>query len=450
MVQAILGVQNNALYFLSPSTGAYVPVVTSTNPAASTITQNLLPNTQWQIFSKLSLIQKPTNTGGGLVTPLSVTSNTTGNNLTTFSTSSTTGLLVGDVVACAGTGVDAAIIRAPFRVTGITANTSFSGYMAFQGIPAASHAMTCGVYTVGDLTGTTGDGPDPWQKSNTLLLWREKDPSDLEPGSLYSLALKKGANTTEYFTYDVPLNQYQQFWGRTITFGAWVYQRTQGGAGTFQLCIISICSASGTGQSYGGFQWLEVTATIPNNTNPVYVTIETLGVQNDVYYISQPMLAFGTHLGLGNYVQNKGEYIQFINHINAPALNPFTGNMPSTAFPGSGGVDYGYELDIEALTAGQIASTVSAIQTQVEFTAPTTGFIIDFGTCMCASGATFGIELSTQVANLLTISQGLVPMDTYGYYLTGTSGYFVMYTGTGSPGATVSNITIDFSGARLN
>jgi hypothetical protein len=124
--------------------------------------------------------------------------------------------------------------------------------------------------------------------------------------------------------------------------------------------------------------------------------------------------------------------------------------MPSTAFPGSGGGAYGYELDIEALTAGQIASTVSGIQTQVEFTAPTQGFILDFGTCMCAPGTTFGIELATQLANVTIVSQGMVPMDTSGYYLTGTSGYFAMYTGTASPGATVSNITIDFSGARLN
>lgn len=413
--------------------------------------ENLLPNTQWQIFSLLAYITKMNSQGTGTQGSISVSSYNTGSNTVTFNTSSTGQLKVGDIVNC--TVGETNLKVAPMRVSAVIANTSFTANLPYFLTASSSGTTTIFPISVGDTAGNTGYGPDGWQKANTLLIWRDDFSINKKVGSLYQLGLRKGSASSEGIgaVFDlgagnVPPGAVAKFQGRTVVFGAWVYQKVQSGSGTWNLSINDsfgqTFSANGTGASLAGYQWLEVSATINANAAYVIFTVNTNGADNDVYYLSQPMAAFGTSLGTGNYIQNPGEQIQFMTHINAPTLAPFVRTMPTTQYPVGSGY-YGYLMDLEALTFTQIARTCRTILMGQELLTSTVGGeVTDFTVTQGTTYATFGPTNITQVAGVNTSVQGILALDSNGYYVMASAG-------ASASGLVVTDLTVDFDGARL-
>jgi len=185
---------------------------------------NLAPNSQWEIFSGLGFNTKMNPEGTGTMSPITVTSNTTGSNKVTLSASSTGELKNGDLVIISGTGVDGSLTIAPMRVFGLIANTSFEVQAPLGRAPTISHAATAlpinvGMYLTGDLA--SGDAADGWRKGaagNNMVVWREDNAVNLSPGAMYALGINMGGNTTQqsiYTNFDVT-----RFRGKTIAFGA--------------------------------------------------------------------------------------------------------------------------------------------------------------------------------------------------------------------------------------
>lgn len=404
--------------------------------------QNLLPNTQWQIFASLAYITMMNSGGTGSQTPVFVSSFTTGSNLTTFTASNTQQLKAGDIIYFNG---GSNLTYASMRVISVTPNTSFTAYLPGQLIPTSSSAVTATPITVGDAAGTSPWGPNNWTKTSTLLLWRDAFAANVQSGSYFSLGLRKGAGTTESLIFPVPISDVQRFQGRTVVFGAWVLSRGTVGNGNFQLCIIAACSTVTAGTN--AYQWVETTTTISSSASSVTFSLATEGSSGDIYYVSQPMLSYGSALGTGNYIQNKGEVVQFDNHINAPVLTPFSGTLPTSAWPGTS-TDFGWEWDIEALTNGQIARTVTWVYSQAEYTSPHVGSNIQEATCMCSPGAIFGTENWAVGSNITSSVSGNWPIDHTGLYIAGQPGYFALFGGIS--GNTITNLTVDFSAATLN
>jgi hypothetical protein len=422
-------------------TGVLPPANGGTGGAAPPILQNLLSNTQWQVFASLDDIPKINALGNGTQANVAVTGFTPGVNYVTFTTANTQQLKAGDLIYFNASGLN----FAPMHVISVTPNVSFTAYLPGQLSSPASAAVTAFPITVGEYPGVSINGPNGWQKTSSLALWRDDFPANSVPDSLYSLGMAKGSSATESLTRTIPNAQLAKFRGRNVAFGAWVLSRANVGNGDFQLCVNSSCSAVTGGT--GAMQWVEVDATVSPTATSVVFSFDAEGSLGDTYYLADPMAAYASALGTGNYVQNQGEYVPFDNHINAPIFVPWTLTGPSTPWPGTSN-DYGYEWDLEAITDGQIAHTVTAVDIQVEFNTGTVGANVLFGTCMCSPGAIFGTETDTQVASKTITSNSRLPLDTRGLYISGQSGYFAMYSGVS--GLSFTNLTVDFSGAVLN
>lgn len=441
-------------------TGQTGPTSNVTGPTGATgatgaqgsgvIYQNLLPNTQWQIWSRVGYITKPNYQGTGTQSPIAVSSFTTGSNTCVFTTSNTGQLKVGDI-GYFSSG-DAAITRAPMRVTAVTTNTSFTCLLPFQATATTSSAVSFVPITVGDLTGASGGaGPDRWQRytpAGTMpKIWKDDFSVNNKAGSPYSVALQKTDSSSQAFYCNIDAQQRLKILGRQVTFGCWVYQKTQGGSGTWDLYINDgsvTQSTNGTGSSVGGFQWLEVTATVSSSATFLSCGIHLNGNNGDTYYVSQPMLAFGSSIGQGKYIQNLNEMLWFDAHVNPPTLTPFVGAFPTTLLPGA--TWYGYELDLEAICYCQLDRTLKSFNVKWEATSATVGLNLFILSSMAGPNV-FGGQVSIVVANVMhSCSSADSPVDTGDVY---GVGYFALSSGSTS-GGYFSNITIDISGARLS
>jgi hypothetical protein len=453
-------VQGLAYKYGAAYTSGQVPVWNSTNndfepgspSGASTVSvsSNLLTNTQWQVASAWGPSSKENSQGTGTENNVAVTSFTTGVNNTTFYTANTQVLKVGDDIYF-NTG-DAALRSAPMRVVAVNPNVSFNAWLPFQNTAVTSSATTAFPIMVGDIAGSTGAGPDGWNKTPSLLAWRDDFTVNIPPGAIYSLGMRKGTTSAENVTYGLPPVKMHSVAGRNVVFGGYVYQKVQGGTGTWTLCIYtpqsgSTCSTNGTGSSVGGFEWREVTATIPANATAVVFQMVTNGTTGDIYYLGDPEATYGTSLGIGNYIQNPNETINFVVHVNPPSLTPWTNfTFPFTGFGGS--TDYGWELDIEAITNTIISRTVTSVNSGAELTTPIAGVFLG-ETNYLGAPQIFGMEMKSQVAGVMipAYSQNWI-IDNCSNGCLYSQGYFGLYSGAGSP--TVTNLTVDMSGAVLN
>jgi hypothetical protein len=432
------------------------------NPGWSTVPgwsiwQNLLPNTQWQTASAVcglcggSLVVETNREGTAIISPsISVTAFTTNSATPTFYTANTDQLKVGDIVIVQGAGGCQGIMGySPLRIQSLTPNVSFTAQVPLQSnSPGTSCALTVTPITIGNYDGTGIYGPDGWMKTNSLNMWRDTFAVNRRPGSFYTMGFRKGSASVEHFYSSVPADLIPRYQGRTIVFGSPVLSRANVGTGAYQLCIITdttnTCTAATNGMN--AYAWSEIAAAIPETATSIRFDYALKGSLGDIYYVSQPMAAFGSTLGAGAYVQPKNEHIKFLNHVNAPSMTPMTLTYPTSAWPGTS--VYGWEFDIEAITFGQIGRTVASVDTQMEFTTPTVGLNIEQSSCLCAPGTIFGMELWTQVANKVVAGNGQWTIDNTGLYLSGQPGWFAL--SGGMSGGTISNLTVDFSGATLN
>jgi hypothetical protein len=300
------------------------------------------------------------------------------------------------------------------------------------------------------------NGADGWVKTGTLLAtvdtWGASatPASTVYPGCERPLLLRKGITGQETYTWIVPTQNLGRFRGQTVTFGAVVYQRVQGGASTWNLHIDDSggnnASPNGTGASLGGYQFQTVTRTIAANATALAVYFNLLGNAGDVFDICLPTMAFTSTLLQSQLHQNSYERIKATSHWNPPLLTPFIINFPSS--PLCGGL-YGWNsMDLEALSFGTIHNTVQYVWGDVEWTTanvttpanPSTMFFGSFVNCTTGT-LTFGLKASTTTANTTTSTPGaIIPL-----YHDGT---VAMFTGVAS--LVPVNGTFDFWDVEVN
>ena len=248
-------------------------------PLVSAAPVNLAPNSQWEIASALPGGAKWNIEGTGTLNPVSVTGNTTGSTTVVFAVSGASGeLKVGDLVTTAHVnGIDPCLIIAPMRVSAIVANASVTVVAPHGCVPFASTATTLSPYNIGgNLSNNTGDAFDGWKKSSSMLVWREDNAANVAPGAYYAMALHKDVAGQEFAALEYPngghsdaYNSVTAFQGKTVAFGACVYQKVRGGAGTWQVSLTSdgtgalnVSSPAAPASSAGVCNWAEISGTI--------------------------------------------------------------------------------------------------------------------------------------------------------------------------------------------
>jgi hypothetical protein len=433
---------------------------------------NLLPNVQWQLFSSLSFITKYNSLATGTETPVNCSAFQTANNQPTFTCSNTGQVKVGDIVvvtiASSGssnfwvfnTGVITCVqvqcnnnTVTAARVVAVTANTSITLRISFGGItPGSSVATVLTPIAPGD-SGVLTRGPDGWTKTASLILTVDDFTTNVYPGAYRPMLLVKGITGSETVCWNAPVGATDTggggvlpaFAGRTVTYGAAVYQKIQGGAGTWQLSIAdsasTVTSASGTGKSLGGYQYLSVTKTISSTTTSLAICLNTIGNAGDAYYFALPTASFVPTLIQSQLHQNSHEIIRAQAHWNPPLLTGLIITFPTSQLV-AGCNCYGWNnIDMEAISLGQVHKSVSAISTKVELTTSAAGTQIFTVNNANVSFTTFGPQVISQVATF-TNANGPVPMPL------NFDGTFAIYTNiSGLAFSGSNNVTFDFTNA---
>ncbi|MBW5438610.1 hypothetical protein FXB41_28760 [Bradyrhizobium canariense] len=417
---------------------------------------NLLPNTQWQIIDAMPVITKMNLQGTGTQAGVSVTSYSAAGVYNTLGTANTQQMQNGDLVTVTA-NADPVLTRAPMHVTNLVANTSFGLLSPFQGAVGATSTATVTPISRGDITGSTTVGPLGWTKSSSMILWRDSFAANAKAGSQYTLGMRKGSSSTESLTYTAPAGDFSQFKGRNIVCGGWVLSKLNVGNGQWKFAIRDGTQTVFSSTNSGAYTWAEVTATISASATTFAFDLQEIGSSGDGYYLSQPICAYGTSLGTGNYIQNPGEHVNFKNHPGLIALVPLTQTFPSSTFAVGALTStlYGWEVNIEAVTQGAIVGTVKNVNMQVEFVSPTAGKQAFTTPCIGIGGLlTFGSELNTPAANITVASNSLLALDDGSCYDVTTAiggtpepGYFAIWTA--ASGMTYTNLTYDFYGATL-
>jgi len=153
--------------------------------------------------------------------------------------------------------------------------------------------------------------PDGWQKrGDDVNIWRQHNHSTYtKGGSFYSLKVTSTQSAWNVaYVPAVNTDQLQKYSGRQVTFGAWVHSTL----GTPEVRLSIYDNAGETNSSSPAqdtWTWLEVTKTITANPTAVQFEIDKSGSTSETYYVSQPMLVFGSSIGEGNYTRPVNEIV---------------------------------------------------------------------------------------------------------------------------------------------
>ena len=222
-------------------------------------------------------------------------------------------------------------------------------------------------------TGADAKALDTWVKDTTIDIYREHNGANTKDGSFY--ALKMVVTAASDFVrwpgafYDKE-EWYMQFQGRTVTKGEWVKTSTANHA---KLTIMdSIGSTSSPYHTGGGaYEWLEATRTIDGGATSfaVYVYGDIAGTidGNTIIYISQPILAFQSSIGSGNYSPRQHEWIYFEKYVTSNKYENTTG-WSDTAYA---------NLNLEADSNAIIPKGAKAIMVHTEALDAGSGAVVD-------------------------------------------------------------------------
>lgn len=160
--------------------------------------------------------------------------------------------------------------------------------------------------------GANDEGPDWWTKTSTLYLHRIQNDATHCHG-LYGVRATKKANTAEYLNafgrvYN-KATHYLRYRGRTIAFGCWVYSVDSSSNVKLQINDSDGTTTSTNYSSSNALIWLEITRTCSSTITSFTPRILFDGDTNDIAYVSQPMLIYGSSIGNGNYIQPRDEVI---------------------------------------------------------------------------------------------------------------------------------------------
>jgi hypothetical protein len=244
--------------------------------------------------------------------------------------------------------------------------------------------------------------------------------STVYPGCERPLLLRKGVTGQETFTYNIATQDIPRWQGQTVTFGAAVYQRVQGGASTWNLHIDdssgSNASSNGTGSGLGGYQFLTATRTIAANATSIAIYINLLGNAGDVFDVCLPTAAFTSSLAQSQLGQRYGEIIRANGHWNPPLMNSWHIDMPSTELVTGSGL-YGYNgINLEAISLGIYHRSLGNIYCMLELVTPTAPPVILFTgartSIVPGNNLSFGPRITTSTANII-VANGLSRWPVY-------------------------------------
>lgn len=296
---------------------------------------NLLTNSGFEIWSN--------GTTENVGTQISISGIASG----VCTTANTQGLVVGKLFE-----FDSGVTTGVYEVTAVTIDTNFT--LHDTSITAASahtgYEMTPGCVAADN------KGPKGWYKSSSASckIFREHNGSNTTDGSFYALKMANTENSERSVIWPSSslINQaehYRKFAGRTITLGAWV--KYTGGADEARLAITQTSGTTYSSYHTGGgaYEWLELTVDIAPNTTTFYMSFASAGSSADeTTYWQQPMLAFGSSIGSGNYSKPFGEIIELETFVTLA-------NYDGVAV----GASENTTLNIEAESLGKIGKGVS-------------------------------------------------------------------------------------------
>ena len=184
-----------------------------------------------------------------------------------------------------------------------------------------------------DLKGVTGHGPDGWSKTVSAHLWVDRWPrladatrlgmtgardatsplrpawrSNLRPSMKRCVVFVPQGPGDAHF-YHAPAD-FETYRGRQVVFGMWV-QRVAGGQGRLFVNdgAIATSRAVATG---GDWTWLEMTHEVAADAQGIAFGFVAEDSDQSPWRIAEPMLSFGTDLGEGAYVRPKGRIEKFV------------------------------------------------------------------------------------------------------------------------------------------
>lgn len=325
---------------------------------------NILRNSRFQVCTGLSAVTKMNTQSTGTMAALTCTANTTGVNLVTITTADTGQLKNGDLVLLAG-HPDAAMTQHALRVSALVANTSFQVRLSLGRTASTNDpSFTATPQTVGDYTGSTGDGPDGWSKTTALDLWIEDGTVNLQTGSTRVVGLRKDGSGQETFRFVFSAGDLVQYRGKRIAFGMWVYQKIRGGSGTYRLYINDgTLNYSASGAAVASWRWLQVTREVATGATTLEIGISLDGATGDVYFVTQPCAVVAHNIPSEYYMQIPRELL-----IPVVGLTPVPWNNGVITFPAGAdaGSTYSFIFDPYQETNGIIAPDVKILNLLVE------------------------------------------------------------------------------------
>jgi len=404
---------------------------------SETKSNNILPNTQWQVFSSLDTTTKYNKEGTGTLPSINISSYSTGSNLVTCYTSDTSELKDGDLVSFSA-AADANMRISLCEVENVVTNTSFQVRLPLGRSPSASAVCTAVPQMRGDISGTSGDGPDGWVKTTTLKCWRDDFDENKVGRSKYQLGLKKGSSSAEYLYHAISNEDLPKLLGKRLAFGIKARHKisTSGYWRAFIQTDSGIQYSVASSGTEGQVEWRELYVDIPNTSTYIYVGIEFQGATDDVIYIAEPIAVINaSYLGDGSYNQPKGEVLIPTVKTTPNSFNGASFTFPSTADAAG---SYGFAFRIYPETQGAISPDVLGLYLQLESRNDSTN-------------QAFGIrnqEAVPHVYGVLIYSKVAGMMETIGGQVTLKNGKSWVYSNVG--GSSVYNVSIDINQVRLS
>ncbi len=378
--------------------------------------ENILPNTQWQVYTTTSPTQKYNAEGTGTMPALSISSYTTGAIVPTFAVSGSTGEVKdGDLLAFQSPA-DPNLLISYIRVQNLVANSSFEGQIPLGLKTSGSVACTAIPMMIGDMTGSTTLGPDGWSKTQTLNCWRDDQPANKVGALPYQVGLKKAASSAESFYRALDTMEVASIAGKTLAFGCSVLHKINSATTGYWQPFISFNGTGGatvygiksTG-TVGAVEWGEIYAQIPSDATSVSCGVSFNGAVGDVAYVGECMgLPNVQYIGASNYAPPVREIL-----IPVVKFSPLSWVGASVTFPSSGDGygTYSFGFQVDAETNGAIMPTVRKLQFQIEGVNSQTVITGSSPRVMAfrdvlAPPIKYAVIMGQQVANLKTFANG--------------------------------------------
>ena len=203
--------------------------------------------------------------------------------------------------------------------------------------------------------------PDGWEKSTVTDLSRISHNTSNIKGMYGCHMLTGSTNAEEIYQPSASAARGEQSWynkfrGRTVTFGCWLYADSTASNGARAYIRDQDGSSFATQVAADTLTWVEVTRTISTTAWSSTAQYVQLGVKYECgsalknCYVSQPILAYGSAIGAGNYSRPSGEVIWC---EKAFASNKFNANGFSDIA--------GETLNLEADTNGKFPKGAKAV-----------------------------------------------------------------------------------------